>query len=77
MSTFFNNKQLQPTDEMLASALGEKAYLEIMKSDLPDSSKQQLSESKVYMEGRGLRLEIRNMTNAEPLWQLIRIKLNT
>lgn len=138
MSTFFNNKQLQPTDEMLASALGktkelldsivqfietefgeshiewkyygaklgwslkifnkkrnvvfiapedgyfraafafgEKACQEIMKSDLPDFIKQQLSESKVYVEGRGLQLEIRNTTNTEPLWQLIRIKLNT
>jgi hypothetical protein len=138
MSTFFNNKQLQPTDEMLASALGEtkelldsivqfiktefgeshiewkyygakigwslkifnkkrnvvflgpedgyfrvafsfgeKAYQEIMKSDLPDSIKQQLLESKVYVEGRVLRLEIREKANAEPLWQLIRIKLST
>jgi len=137
MSTYFNNKQLQPTDEMLACALGDtkeilhaivqfietefgeshiewkyygakigwslkifnkkrnvvfvgpedgyfrvafafgqKAYLEIIKSNLPDYIKQQLTEAKVYVEGRPLRLEIREHTDAEPLWQLIKIKLN-
>ena len=136
MSSFFNNKQLQPTDEMLASALGEtkelldaiiqfietefgeshiewkyygtkigwslkifnkkrnivfvgpedgyfrvafafgeKAYQEIMKSDLPDSIKQQLIAAKVYVEGRPLRLEIRKKVDVEPFWQLIKIKL--
>ena len=138
MSTLFNNKLVQPTDEMLAAALGEtkmlfdsivrfidvefgeshiewkyygaklgwslkvfnnkrnvvfiapenghfrvafvfgeKAYLEIMRSSLPDSIKQQLSASKAYVEGRGLRLEIKNKSDIEPLWQLIRIKLST
>ena len=138
MSTLFNNKELQPTDEMLTAALGEtkelldsivrfietefgeshiewkyygaklgwslkvfnnkrnvvfigpedgyfrvafvfgeKAYQEIRRSNLPDSIKQQVSESKVYVEGRGLRLEIRNKTHVEPVWQLIRIKLST
>ena len=137
MSGYFNSKLQQPTDEMLASALGEtkkilddiisfikaefgeshiewkyygakfgwslkiynkkrnvvfvgpedgyfrlaftfgqKAYIEIINSNLPDSIKQQLIEAKVYVEGRPLRLEIRNQKDAEPLWQLIKIKLN-
>jgi len=135
MSTFFNNKNQQPTDEMLALALGEtkelldtivlfietefsechfewkyygvkigwslklinkkrnivfvgpedgyfrlafafgeKAYQQILKSNLPDAIKQQMSEAKVYVEGRPLRLEIRKKEDIEPLWQLIGIK---
>jgi hypothetical protein len=137
MSSYFNDKQLQPTDEMLSLALGEtkklldsiilfvenefgeshlewkyygikygwslkifnkkrnivfvgpeegyfrlafafgeKAYHEIMKSNVPDSIKQQLQEAKLYVEGRPLRLEIRNTIDVEPLWQLIKIKLH-
>lgn len=136
MSTFFNNKQQEPTDEMLALALGEtkvlldaiylfiekefgdfhpewkfygaklgwslklfhkkrnvvfvgpengyfrlafaigeKAFKEIMDSELSDSIKQQLSTAKVYVEGRPLRLDIRTREDLEPLWQLISIKL--
>ncbi|MDR3652455.1 MAG: DUF3788 domain-containing protein [Paludibacter sp.] len=61
----------------LAFAFGEKAFQEIMKSNLPDSIKQQLSEAKVYVEGRPLRLDIKNKTDSTPLFQLIKIKLNT
>jgi hypothetical protein len=136
MSTYFNDILFQPTDEMLASALGEtkeifdtivrfigtefgdshiqwkhygskigwsikilnkkrnvmfvgpedgyfrvafafgqKAYLEIIESNLSDEIKQQITNGKVYVEGRPLRLEIRNQSDAEPLWQLIKIKL--
>jgi len=59
----------------VAFAFGQKAYLEILESNLPDAIKQQLIEAKIYVEGRPLRLEIRNQTDAEPLWQLIKIKL--
>jgi hypothetical protein len=59
----------------IAFAFGQKAYLEIIDSNLPDIIKLQLTESKVYVEGRPLRLEIRNQTDVEPLWQLINIKL--
>ena len=136
MSTYFNDILFQPTDEMLASALGEtkeifdtivrfigtefgeshiewkhygakigwsikilnkkrnvmfvgpedgyfrvafafgqKAYLEIIESNLSDEIKQQITNGKVYVEGRPLRLEIRNQSDAEPLRQLIKIKL--
>ena len=59
----------------LAFAIGEKAFKEIMDSELSDSIKQQLSAAKAYVEGRPLRLEIRNKEDLEPLWQIINIKL--
>src|ERR1035437_619222 len=60
----------------VAFAFGEKAYQEIMKTDLPDPIKKQLQEAKVYVEGRPLRLEIKTKADIEPFWKLIPIKLN-
>jgi hypothetical protein len=61
----------------IAFAFGEKAFQEIIKSNLPDSIKQQLHEAKIYVEGRPLRLEIRKKEDLDPLYQLIRIKLDS
>ena len=60
----------------VAFAIGEKAFQEIMRSELPDSIKNQLSTTTVYAEGRPLRLEITSKEDAEPLFQLIKIKLS-
>jgi len=59
----------------LAFAIGEKAFKEIMESEITDSIKNQLTEAKVYVEGRPLRLEIRSKADLEPLWLIISIKL--
>jgi len=59
----------------VAFTLGEKAFGDVMQSDLPDRIKQELNEATVYAEGRALRMEIRKKEDIEPLWQLIRIKL--
>lgn len=136
MSTIFNDKQQQPTDEMLLStmgdaktlldeiirfvetefgechtewrfygakigwslkvfhkkrnilfvgpeadyfrvafAFGERAYVKIMESDMPEYIKTQLAEATVYVEGRPLRLEIKTAADTVPLLQLIKIKL--
>ena len=60
----------------VAFAIGEKVFQEILRSELPDSIKNQLSTTTVYAEGRPLRLEIRSKEDAEPLFQLIKIKLS-
>lgn len=78
----FNNKRnvlfLGPEQGYfnVAFAFGEKAYLQIMNSDLPETIKEQIAASKAYVEGRPLRLEIRNEGNLELLFKLIKIKLD-
>lgn len=59
----------------IAFIFGNKAYQKIMDSNLPDYIKQLLTESKVHMEGRSLQLEIRNIPDAMPLQELVKIKL--
>jgi hypothetical protein len=60
----------------MAFIFGNKAYLKIINSNLPDYIKRLLTESKVYMEGRSLQLEIRNIADAMPLQELVKIKLS-
>jgi len=59
----------------VAFAFGEKAYKDVLQSDLPDTIKQELISAKVYVEGRALRLEIRSKEDFGTVCQLIRIKL--
>lgn len=59
----------------LAFAIGEKAFKEIIDSEISDTIKQQLSAAKVYVEGRALRLEIHKKEDLESIWKIIRIKL--
>ena len=61
----------------LAFAIGEKAFIKIIQSDLPDFIKKELTSSKIYVEGRPLRFEIRKKEDLEPIFEIIRIKLNT
>lgn len=61
----------------LAFAIGEKAYTKIIQSDLPDYIKKELTTAKIYVEGRPLRIEIRKQEDIEPIYEIIRIKLNS
>ncbi len=60
----------------VAFAYGQRAFEEIMKSNLPDSLKTDISMAKVYAEGRPLRLEISEKSDLNILFQLIRLKIN-
>lgn len=59
----------------VAFAFDEKAYQEILNSDFPEHIKNKLIEVDVYMEGRPLRLNITDKTDAEILRKLIGVKL--
>ena len=59
----------------LSFAIGGKAYNEILNSTVPNFIKQQLTEAKVYVEGRPLRLEIRTKEDIQPIKEIVRIKL--
>ncbi|MFA5045915.1 MAG: DUF3788 domain-containing protein [Paludibacter sp.] len=61
----------------LAFAIGDKAYNKIIQSNLPDLIKKELTSSKIYVEGRPLRFEVRKKEDLEPIFEIIRIKLTT
>jgi hypothetical protein len=54
---------------------GEKATEEVMRSRLPERLKQELSASRKYAEGRGLRVEVRSRADAEAVKELVGIKI--
>jgi len=56
---------------------GEKAYNRIMESKISKHIKDELSSVKVYGEGRGIRIEVRNAKLTEDLKQLIDIKISS
>ena len=60
---------------MAAFIFGQKATKEIMKSNLPESIKNELAAVKVYAEGRGLRLRVSNKAILKDIKKLIDIKL--
>lgn len=59
----------------VAFVFGQKATDEILKSKIADSIKTELQNAKVYAEGRGIRVEVRDATLLPDLKKLIGIKL--
>ncbi|MGE0638172.1 MAG: DUF3788 domain-containing protein [Bacteroidia bacterium] len=58
-----------------AFVFGQKATDEILKSDVSDSIKKELNAAKVYAEGRGIRLEVKDKTLISDIKKLISIKV--
>lgn len=68
---------LLPRDNFfkVAFVFGQKATDQIMESDVSDDIKTELKAAKVYAEGRGIRIEIRDTTKVEDIRKLIRFKI--
>lgn len=68
---------LLPRDQkfMVAFNFGQKAYEKIMESNISEEIKQSLESAKVYAEGRGIRMEVKNLKVLEDISQLIEFKL--
>jgi len=68
---------LLPRDKYFKVALvfGQKATDSIMKSTISDAIKKELEAAKVYAEGRGIRIEIKDEMLIRDIKKLIDIKL--
>jgi hypothetical protein len=68
---------LLPRDKYFKIALvfGQKAYEEIMCSQIADIIKTELQSAKVYAEGRGIRIDISNQHLLPDIKKLIDLKL--
>jgi hypothetical protein len=60
----------------LAFIFGDKAVSAVEKSDLPVKMVQELKSAKRYIEGRGLRLEVKKKTDIKNIITLVAIKIN-
>ena len=60
----------------LAFIFGDKAVSAVEKSDLPLKMVQELKSAKRYIEGRGLRLEVKKKTDIKNIITLVAIKIN-
>ena len=60
----------------LAFIFGDKAVSAVEKSDLPVKMVQELMSAKRYVEGRGLRLEVKKKTDIKNIITLVAIKIN-
>ncbi len=69
---------LLPRDGYFKAALvfGPKAYEAILNSDIADSIKEELRNTKVYAEGRGIRIVVRNKKVLKDIEKLITIKIS-
>ncbi|HMT30067.1 MAG TPA: DUF3788 domain-containing protein [Bacteroidia bacterium] len=59
----------------VAFVFGQKATDLILKSTISDSIKTELKSAKVYAEGRGIRIEIRDQNQLDDIKHLIEIKI--
>jgi hypothetical protein len=59
----------------ISFAFGEKAVAEIEKSDLPDNIIEEIKNTRKYVEGRGLRVEVKNRKDVDIIKKLIEIKI--
>lgn len=68
---------LLPRDQFFKAAFvfGRKATDVIMESGISDIIKAELQAAKVYAEGRGIRLEIRDESLAKDILSLIAVKI--
>ena len=68
---------LLPRDKYfkVAFVFGEKATQQILSCKISDEIKSELKNAKVYAEGRGIRLDIKDRSNLSDIKELIEIKL--
>lgn len=69
---------LLPRDKFFKTAFvfGQKAMNQIMESDISESIKTELKLAKQHVEGRGIRIEIKDQSNFEDIQKLIKIKIS-
>ena len=58
-----------------AFVFGQKATEKILESDISEAIKTELKATKVYAEGRGIRIEVRDNSNCIDIQKLIKIKI--
>jgi hypothetical protein len=68
---------LLPRDKffLVAFVFGEKATADALGSDIAKSLKAEIESAKVYAEGRGFRIEVRNAEIFEDIKKLINFKI--
>jgi hypothetical protein len=68
---------LLPEDKYFRAGMvvGEKAMAKIRESNISDSIKAELESAKVYAEGRGIRIEVRNNAMMDDIKILVDIKI--
>jgi hypothetical protein len=59
----------------VAFVFGQKATDAILKSPIDDGIKNELKSAKIYAEGRGIRIDVRNKTILDDIRSLVDIKL--
>jgi hypothetical protein len=69
---------LLPRDKYfkVAFVFGQKAFDIIMKSDVSDAIKKELEIARVYAEGRGIRIDVKNEDTLVDIKLLIDIKIS-
>ena len=67
---------MQPQDKYFIASFvfGQKATDAIMDSGISDSIKNELTNARVYAEGRGIRIEVKNKKIMNDLKELVKIK---
>lgn len=68
---------LLPRDQFFKSAFvfGQKATEQILESNISEVIKTELKAAKVYAEGRGIRIDVRDKSNFNDIQELIKIKI--
>jgi hypothetical protein len=68
---------LLPRDKFFKAAFvfGQKAADEILVSDISEEIKTELRNAKVYAEGRGIRIDIKDASTSRDIRELIKIKI--
>jgi hypothetical protein len=59
----------------VAFVFGQKATDKILNSTISDEIKDELCLAKVYAEGRGIRLEVKDNTTLNDIMEMIKIKI--
>lgn len=69
---------LLPRDSYFKAAFvfGKKAVDQIMNSSLQEEIKTELINAKEYAEGRGIRIDVKDLSIADSIKELIKIKIN-
>lgn len=69
---------LLPRDKLfkVAFVFGQKASEKILESNISDNIKAELLAAKVYAEGRGIRIEVTDISNLKDIEKLIKIKID-
>lgn len=69
---------LLPRDGFFKVALvfGQKAFDEVMSSNIAENIKAELRSAKPYAEGRGIRLEVKSDAIVKDIQELIKIKVS-